>query len=158
MPESPASPASPAVSSVPPTSTQESSLPSPLSFWKKGFRHYADFRGCASRAEFWWFMALPLLALIPALAGYILTDWLHIPDTRLSIYGDALTILLWAVLFIPSISAAFRRLHDTGRSGLWLFSLFIPFGLGHLIFFLSDAGRKQGGRQQIQPPSGAPTG
>ena len=59
-------------------------------------------------------MALPLLALIPALAGYILTDWLHIPDTRLSIYGDALTILLWAVLFIPSISAAFRRLHDTG--------------------------------------------
>jgi len=80
-------------------------------------------------------MALPLLALIPALAGYILTDWLHIPDTRLSIYGDALTILLWAVLFIPSISAAFRRLHDTGRSGLWLFSLFIPFGLGHLIFF-----------------------
>jgi len=27
-------------------------------------------------------MALPLLALIPALAGYILTDWLHIPDTR----------------------------------------------------------------------------
>ena len=75
-------------------------------------------------------MALPLLALIPALAGYILTDWLHIPDTRLSIYGDALTILLWAVLFIPSISAAFRRLHDTGRSGLWLFSLSFPSGWG----------------------------
>ncbi len=156
MPESPASPASPAVSSVPPTSTQESSLPSPLSFWKKGFRHYADFRGCASRAESggsWLFP--PGVDSSPG--GYILTDWLHIPDTRLSIYGDALTILLWAVLFIPSISAAFRRLHDTGRSGLWLFSLFIPFGLGHLIF-LSDAGRKQGGRQQIQPPSGAPTG
>lgn len=49
-------------------------------------------------------MALPLLALIPALAGYILTDWLHIPDTRLSIYGDALTILLGGVVHPKHIS------------------------------------------------------
>lgn len=108
-------------------------------------------------------MALPLLALIPALAGYILTDWLHIPDTRLSIYGDALTILLWAVLFIPSISAAFRRLHDTGRSGLWLFSLFIPFGLGHLIFFYLTLGESKadGNKYSRRPepqPADSPAG
>ena len=102
-------------------------------------------------------MALPLLALIPALAGYILTDWLHIPDTRLSIYGDALTILLWAVLFIPSISAAFRRLHDTGRSGLWLFSLFSPFGLGHLIFFYLTLGEsKADGNKYSRRPEPQP--
>ena len=75
-------------------------------------------------------MALPLLALIPALAGYILTDWLHIPDTRLSIYGDALTILLWAVLFIPSISAAFRRLHDTAGADSGFFPFSFPSGWG----------------------------
>lgn len=80
-------------------------------------------------------MALPLLALVPALTGYILTDWLRIPDTRLSVYGDGLTILLWAALIVPCAAAAFRRLHDTGRSGLWILSLLLPFGLGHLIFF-----------------------
>ena len=88
-------------------------------------------------------MALPLLALIPALAGYILTDWLHIPDTRLSVYGDALTILLWAALIVPSAAAAFRRLHDTGRSGLWILSVLLPFGLGHLIFFYLTLGESK---------------
>ncbi|MFR4416235.1 MAG: DUF805 domain-containing protein [Akkermansia sp.] len=154
-PATPATPASPAVSAAPQPS---SSLPP--SCWKKASA-VMRISGPTSRAEFWWFMALPLLALIPALAGYILTDWLHIPDTRLSIYGDALTILLWAVLFIPSISAAFRRLHDTGRSGLWLFSPFIPFGLGHLIFFYLTLGeskadgnkysRRAGARRQTPP-------
>ena len=138
-PATPATPASPAVSAAP----QSSSSPSPLSCWKKGFRRYADFRGCTSRAEFWWFMALPLLALIPALAGYILTDWLHIPDTRLSVYGDALTILLWAALIVPCAAAAFRRLHDTGRSGLWILSVLRPFGLGHLIFFYLTLGESK---------------
>ena len=81
-------------------------------------------------------MALPLLALIPALAGYILTDWLHIPDTRLSIYGDALTILLWAVLFIPSISAAFRRLHDSNLSGKFILIPILIFIVTFLLIFL----------------------
>lgn len=88
-------------------------------------------------------MALPLLALVPALAGYILTDWLHIPDTRLSVYGDALTILLWAVLIIPCAAVAFRRLHDTGRSGLWILFLLLPFGVGRLIFFYLTLGESK---------------
>lgn len=108
---------------------------SPLEYWKKGFLHYAEFRGCASRPEFWWFMALPLLALVPALAGYIITDWLHIPDRRVSVYGDALTILLWAALVLPCLAVTFRRLHDTGRSGFWALVLLLPFGLGRLFFF-----------------------
>lgn len=108
---------------------------SPLEYWKKGFLHYAEFRGCASRPEFWWFMALPLLALVPALAGYIITDWLHILDRRVSVYGDALTILLWAALVLPCLAVTFRRLHDTGRSGFWALVLLLPFGLGRLFFF-----------------------
>lgn len=163
MPDSPATPATPATPApaAPAPSPALPSPSSPVACWKKGFRHYADFRGCASRAEFWWFMALPLLALIPALAGYILTDWLHIPDTRLSIYGDALTILLWAALIVPCAAAAFRRLHDTGRSGFWVLSLLLPFGLGHLIFFYltlgesKTAGNKYCRRTDI-PPASAP--
>ena len=160
MPDSPATPATPAASSAPAAPAPAPALPSPsspLACWKKGFRHYAEFRGCASRAEFWWFMALPLLALIPALAGYILTDWLHIPDTRLSIYGDALTILLWAALIVPCAAAAFRRLHDTGRSGFWVLSLLLPFGLGHLIFFYLTLGEsKTAGNKYCRRPGAPP--
>ena len=35
-------------------------------------------------------------------------------------------------LIVPCAAAAFRRLHDTGRSGLWILSVLLPFGLGHL--------------------------
>lgn len=102
-------------------------------------------------------MALPLLALIPALAGYMLTDWLHIPDTRLSVYGDALTLLLWAALIVPCAAAAFRRLHDTGRSGFWILFLLLPFGLGHLIFFYLTLGEsKKAGNKYCRHPDAPP--
>ena len=101
-------------------------------------------------------MVLPLLALIPALAGYILTDWLHIPDTRLSIYGDALTILLWAVLFIPSISAAFRRLHDTGRSGFWVFPFHSLRAGASDLFYLTLGESKADGNKYSRRPEPQP--
>lgn len=101
-------------------------------------------------------MALPLLALIPALTGYILTDWLRIPDTRLSVYGDGLTILLWAALIVPCAAAAFRRLHDTGRSGFWILSLLLPFGLGHLIFFYLTLGESKTDGNKYCRRTGAP--
>jgi uncharacterized membrane protein YhaH (DUF805 family) len=34
--------------------------------------------------------------------------------------------------FLPSLAAAVRRLHDTGRSGWWLLLNFIPF-IGFII-------------------------
>ena len=69
---------------------------------------FFDFRGRASRSEFWWFfaavMALALLeALLPeslATAGFLLTAVVVQPP-------------LWAVTV--------RRLHDTNRTGWWIF-------------------------------------
>lgn len=44
--------------------------------------------------------------------------------------SDAI-IAVWAVAFlatiVPSIAITVRRLHDTGRSGLWYFLSFVPF-------------------------------
>lgn len=152
MPDTPAT----SIASAPSVSSL-----TPLSCWKSGFRHYAGFRGCATRAEFWWFCALPLLALLPALASRIITDWLHLPATRFIIYGDALTILLWAAMIVPFAAITFRRLHDTGRSGFWILSLLIPFGLGHLIFFYLTLGESSGTnnkycRQPAAQPEEAP--
>ena len=59
------------------------------------FKKYATFIGRARRSEYWWFFL-----------------WYCI----LTLFTCGLAAI---VLFIPSISATFRRLHDTGRSGWW---------------------------------------
>ena len=59
------------------------------------FKKYATFTGRARRSEYWWFFL-----------------WYCI----LTLFTCGLAAI---VLFIPSISATFRRLHDTGRSGWW---------------------------------------
>ena len=37
-------------------------------------------------------------------------------------------------MIIPLLAVAIRRLHDTGRSGAWLFITFVPV-VGGLIYF-----------------------
>ena len=39
-------------------------------------------------------------------------------------------------IFIPSLAVAVRRLHDIGKSGLWLFLNFVPFGWLVILVFL----------------------
>jgi len=86
------------------------------------FNKYVDFSGRASRSEYWWFALFLFL-------GYIVTGmvshWLY--------YLFALGTLL------PSLAAATRRLHDTGRSGWWqLISLIPLIGWIVLIVFLAQ--------------------
>jgi uncharacterized membrane protein YhaH (DUF805 family) len=67
---------------------------------KLGFKHYFDFNGRTTRAEFWWWaLLITLFGLIP-FVGWIVR----------------------IALLIPSISVTTRRLHDVGKSGwqqLW---------------------------------------
>ncbi|MGR3804598.1 DUF805 domain-containing protein [Marinibacterium profundimaris] len=78
-----------------------------------GYRRCVTFRGRASRPEFWYFVLFFVLG--SAAAGQI--------DTALfGEYGavPASTLFLFVGGF-PLISAGWRRMHDTGRSGLFLF-------------------------------------
>jgi uncharacterized membrane protein YhaH (DUF805 family) len=86
---------------------------------KAGFKNYANFKGTASRSEFWyWVLFTTLLNLvlsqIDTLAGIGST-------------GMGLSSIASLALFIPNISVIFRRLHDAGFSG-WLYAInLIPF-------------------------------
>ena len=75
---------------------------------KLGFKHYFDFNGRTTRAEFWWWaLLITLLWLIPFL-GWIFR----------------------IALLIPSISVTARRLHDVGKSGwqqLWALLALSPW-------------------------------
>ena len=68
-------------------------------------RKYVDFKGRASRSEYWYFALFT--AIVGAVAGA---------------FSDALVDALNLLFLLPTLSAGARRLHDIGRSGwnqLW---------------------------------------
>jgi uncharacterized membrane protein YhaH (DUF805 family) len=76
---------------------------------KSCFRKYFTFSGRAARSEFWWFWGL-------VFAGSLVLAALELDD---------IGSLFFLATFIPWFAAASRRMHDTDRSGAFLF---LPFG------------------------------
>ena len=105
---------------------------------KSGFRNYAVFSGRASRAAFWKFVLFILLALI---ATTIINSLIFGPEARDAVTwsvdssgnttvlagrtttykGGWLGNLVMVAVFLPYLAVAWRRMHDTGRSGWWVF-------------------------------------
>ena len=70
---------------------------------KSGFRNYANFKGRATRSEFWWFVLFIQMSQLVA-------------QNVWSTLGSIASL----VFFIPNLSLNFRRLHDIGKSAKWL--------------------------------------
>ena len=69
-------------------------------------KRYADFKGRASREEFWCFFAFVIIAnALASLVGLLLG------------FGAALPGIVGLLLIIPQLAVAVRRLHDLGKSG-----------------------------------------
>jgi uncharacterized membrane protein YhaH (DUF805 family) len=67
--------------------------------------NYADFNGRASRHEFWCFLAFVVIAqAAAAFIGLLLGT------------GAALSGIAGALLIVPQLAVAVRRLHDIGKS------------------------------------------
>lgn len=103
---------------------------SPVNFLtavQKFFSNYFDFKGRASRSEFWYAM------LFYVVSCFILA-LLHLPDILVAIF-------LLATL-IPFFSVTARRLHDTNRSGWFqLVSWFMPVGTIIAVLWFSEPAR-----------------
>lgn len=97
-----------------------------LEWYLKPFKQYIDFEGRARRKEYWVFTVGNILVSILLGGGGVFG------------YGsDILSGLFSLFILIPGLAVAVRRLHDTGRSGFWLFILLIPLiGLFVIIYFL----------------------
>ncbi|MDA8385139.1 MAG: DUF805 domain-containing protein [Actinomycetota bacterium] len=101
---------------------------------------YATFSGRASRAEYWWYSlasAVSLIALSYLLGG-----------SRL---GAVLIILVDLALLVPGLAVTVRRLHDTGRSGGWIFVALVPFA-GAIVLIVMMALRGEPGDNGYGPP------
>lgn len=102
---------------------------------KTCLRKYFTFSGRASRPEYWWFILFLFLGSVVA----------NILDGIVFGYGQAtlrpgggsvsggdgpLASLFSLGTIIPSLSAGWRRMHDTGRSGLFLmYPLIVMIGI-----------------------------
>lgn len=93
---------------------------------KLAFQRFRDVEGRSSRAEFWWYALF-----FAGLNGILQAE-------------DTLGGLALLVTAIPFLAVSVRRLHDTGRSGMWLLLGVIPL-IGHLIllFWFGQRGERR---------------
>ena len=73
--------------------------------------NYANFKGRASRQEYWMFVLFNFIFLI-ALS--------FIEVFFFGLYSSILSDLYVLALLVPSIAVGIRRMHDTGKSGWFL--------------------------------------
>lgn len=84
-----------------------------MEYIKKGFVGYFDFKGKATRKDFWIFYGFYVTTLM---IGAFIDGLLGNSDV---FYGSVLF-----VFFIPTLACGVRRMHDVGKSG-W--NLLLPF-------------------------------
>lgn len=83
---------------------------------------YIQVDGIATRLEFWYFV---LFTWLISLGASILD--IFVP-------GNTLENIVSILLFVPSITAGIRRMHDTDHSGWWLL-----FPIVNFVFLVSPS-------------------
>ena len=86
-------------------------------------KKYAEFNGCATRSEYWWFVLF--LIVINALLG---------------IAAEALAGAFAVAMLVPYFAVGTRRLRDTGRSP-WCWLLVVLPVIGWIILTVFSAQR-----------------
>ncbi len=95
--------------------------------------NYANFKGRASREEYWMFVLFNFIFII-ALS--------FIEVFLFGLYSSILSNIYYLAVLVPSIAAGVRRMHDTGKSG-WF--LLIPIYNLILAVTSSESGENQYG-------------
>jgi uncharacterized membrane protein YhaH (DUF805 family) len=93
---------------------------------------YADFKGTATRKEYWIYALLSYLLLLVSIGiGVLFANIVFL-----------IFLCIFLALLVPSLAIAVRRLHDTDKSGWWLLIDFIPIvGTIWLIVLLCQKGK-----------------
>ena len=121
------------------------------------FRRWGEFKGRSGRAEFWLPTSAMILVMIAVMsAGPMLTydveSSVFVESTSSSgIYLIAAIIAL--VTTVPGWSLTWRRLHDAGFAGPWMFIITIPIiGWITILVMLSLPSRPQKMKREWEDP------
>lgn len=99
------------------------------------FNKYAEFKGRASRSEFWWFQLFYILA---AFIGMMI--------------NPVLGGLIYLAMLVPLLAVTIRRLHDKDKSGWFLLLYFVPL-VGSIILLVWFCQRGTVGDNRFGPDS-----
>jgi uncharacterized membrane protein YhaH (DUF805 family) len=116
-----------------------------MNWYLEVLKKYAVFDGRAHRQEYWMYFLISLiisivLSVIDTAAG--LTKAMGGVSPLSTLYGLA--------VFIPGLAVGARRLHDTGRSGLWLLIAFVPC-IGAILLLIWFATEGESGSNDYGP-------
>lgn len=84
-------------------------VPAFVSAILSGFQNYFNFKGRASRSEYWLWSLFTVVHQLPTLIVY-----------SESFNFAGLGYYLRLVILIPTIAVATRRMHDTNHRGWWM--------------------------------------
>jgi len=109
------------------------------------FKKYATFTGRASRSEFWWWIfanvivvaVLEILALVTGGAGGLDPAGNAAAPSGLGLVFLVVLIAWGLATFVPHLALIVRRLHDTNKSGFWIFIAFVPI-VGPLVLLVFE--------------------
>jgi uncharacterized membrane protein YhaH (DUF805 family) len=92
---------------------------------QSGLKNYSNFKGAATRTEFWYFYLFNILLNIVTMTF----DAFIVPATTSGIgtsSGGPIYLITNIALILPNLTIAVRRFHDAGFSGKWLFLYAVP--------------------------------
>lgn len=130
--------------------------------------NYAVFNGRARRSEFWWYtlavtivsLVLYLVVVVPGLSAYstAIMEYQMAADPAAPvpalpgsvITGYLILSIVNLALLLPSLGVTVRRLHDTGRSGFWIFFALVPL-VGSIMLIVWEATAGTPGPNQYGP-------
>lgn len=108
-----------------------------MKWYLQAFKNAFDFKGRASRSEYWYFFLFNVLIFITLFITGIVAINHNINIVLKTIFP--LLVIYSLIIIIPSISVNIRRLHDTNHSGFWLLLHFIPYaGSVFLLVFMTE--------------------
>ncbi|MBP6087792.1 MAG: DUF805 domain-containing protein [Rhodoluna sp.] len=94
---------------------------------KSGLKNWSNFKGTATRTEFWYFYLFTvLLNMVTTTLDSIIAPGTDLSGAAMAGAGP-LYLITNIALVLPNVSLAFRRFRDAGLSGSWLFLWALPF-------------------------------
>jgi uncharacterized membrane protein YhaH (DUF805 family) len=113
-----------------------------MEFMIMPLKRFADFSGRSRRKEYWMFQLL----LGVAYFGVIMVS----AASKSENVALGLLVVFALGVLIPGIAVQVRRLHDIGKSGVWIFISLVPI-IGGIWLLVLNCSEGQNGQNQYGP-------